>query len=366
MDYQAALDVFFVDAPDGTSTPDAVSGGSPARRLRDALEPVAMHAVWSPRTNEALAAHGFNFLTGYVCGRAAPLGDVPSSVVAATFAVFEPNVIDALWTEGRSKLGLPDLIAVRDRETTASLRDVLAGSADEGEVVAAAESLERVADQIDGTGRVLFSALRSQPRPSDPYGRLWRAADMIREHRGDGHVAACVAAGLDPVRMGVLMEVWLGYPVGEYSGTRAWPEDAMAAGVAQLEADGLLADGAITAEGRRFRDAIEAATDTAQAGVVEALGDELDGLVARLDGWSRLCVEARPSHPTSASAPPADPAPRASRAIPRASRGIPRASRGIPHASRGSRASRGFRARVGEWPQRPTRRMGRCETPDQS
>ena len=72
---------------------------------------------------------------------------------------------------------------------------------------------------------MLFAALRAQPRPDDPYARLWRAADLVREHRGDSHVAACVAAGLDPVRMGVLSEMWVGYPVGEYSGTRAWPPE---------------------------------------------------------------------------------------------------------------------------------------------
>lgn len=293
MDYQAALDTFFTPTPEGAATPAPVTAATPARRLRDALEPLAMHAVWAPRVYEALAPHGFNFLTGYLTGRAAALGEVPSSVVASTFAVFEPGIVDALWTDGRARMPLPELIAVRDRETAASLREILAPVADEATVTRAAETLERVTDRIDGTGRPLFSALRAQPRLTDPYGRLWRAADLVREHRGDGHIAACVAAGLDPVRMGVLMEVWLGYPVGEYSGTRAWPQEAQDAAVARLEADGLLADGAITEEGRRFRDAIEAATDTAQQGVVDALGGELDTLAKQLDAWSNRCVEAR-------------------------------------------------------------------------
>lgn len=291
MDYQAALEVFFADPPAGVATPEPMSTPTPARGLRDALEPLAMHAVWSPRTNTALASHGYNFLTGYLTGRAAALGDVPSSVVAATFAVFEPNVVDALWTEGRSKLPLDELIALRDRETAASLREVLA--ADEAEVLRVAEILERAVDAVDATGRVLFAALRAQPRLTDPYARLWRAADLVREHRGDGHIAACVAAGLDPVRMGILMEVWLGYPVGEYSGTRAWPQEAADAGVARLEADGLLAGGAITDAGRAARDAIEDATDTAQDSLIAALGADLPDVVAALDGWSRRCVEAR-------------------------------------------------------------------------
>jgi hypothetical protein len=92
--------------------------------------------------------------------------------------------------------------------------------------------------------------------------------------------------------MGILSEVWVGYPVGEYSGTRAWPEEAHAAGVARLEADGLIADGAITEKGRAFRDGIEAATDAAQRDLVEAVGDALDDVTARLDAWSQRCVEA--------------------------------------------------------------------------
>ena len=116
---------------------------------------------------------------------------------------------------------------------------------------------------------------------------------MVREHRGDSHVAASIAADLDAVRMNILSELWLGYPLGEYSGTRAWSQEATDAALARLEADGHIADGAITPEGRGFRDEIERATDVAQQPVVDALGGELDGLVEQLDAWSQVCVEAK-------------------------------------------------------------------------
>jgi hypothetical protein len=292
MDYDAALEVFYTPPPPEMATPDVVAAATPARRLRDALEPVAMHAVWSRATNAALAERGLNFLTGYVCGRGAALGAVPSAVVAATFAVFEPGLIDQLWNEGRSHIDLDELIGVRDRATASSLRDILGGAATEADVTRVADVLEGAVADVDGTGRVLFAALRAQPRLDDPYGRLWRAADLVREHRGDSHIAAYVAAGMDPVRMGVLSETWVGYPVGEYSGTRAWPEEVQAAAVARLEADGLIADGAITERGRSVRDDIEATTDAAQAELTEALGSRLGALTEELDGWSKLCVEA--------------------------------------------------------------------------
>ena len=292
MDYDAALEVFYTPPPPEVTTPDVVAAATPARRLRDALEPIAMHAVWSRATNAALAERGLNFLTGYVCGRGAALGAVPSAVVAATFAAFEPGLIDQLWKEGRSHIDLDELIGLRDRATASSLRDVLGGAATEADVIRVAEALEGAVADVDGTGRVLFAALRAQPRLDDPYGRLWRAADLVREHRGDSHIAAYVAAGMDPVRMGVLSETWVGYPVGEYSGTRAWPEDVQAAAVSRLEADGMIADGAITDCGRSVRDDIEASTDAAQAELIEALGSRLGALTEELDGWSKLCVEA--------------------------------------------------------------------------
>ena len=289
MDYADAVEVFYNPKPD--DAPDPVLPVTPERRLRDALEPIAMHAVWSRAVNEALAGHGYDFFNGYLTGRASVLGDVPSAVVAATFGVFDPGTVDAVWTAGRAVLPLPELIRVRDAATVASLRETLAGVAKEDEVAAVATALEDAAAPLDVTARPLFAALRAQPRLDDAFGRLWRATDVVREHRGDSHLAACIAAGLDPVRMGILAETWLGYPVGEYSGTRAWAAETHAAAVARLEADGLLAGGRITDAGRTLRERIETDTDTAQAGLVAAI-DDLDGVIARLEPWSARCVEA--------------------------------------------------------------------------
>jgi hypothetical protein len=292
MDYAEAVEVFFTPGPIEVATPSVVAAATPARRLRDALEPLAMHAVWSSSVNAALAGHGMDFLTAYVCGRAGALGDVPSAVVAATFAVFEPGLIDSLWTEGRAQVPLAELMPIRDTAAAESLRATIGTVAPEAAVADVAQVLERAVDAVDGTGRVLFAALRARPRPTDPYARLWRAADLVREHRGDSHIAASVAAGLDPVRMGVLSELWVGYPLGEYSGTRAWPPEAAAAAVARLQADGLLADDTLTVAGRAFREQIEAATDTAQDTLLAAVGNDLKAVVEQTDVWSQRCVDA--------------------------------------------------------------------------
>ena len=292
MDYAAAVEIFFAPAPADVATPGVVAAATPARRLRDALEPIAMHDVWSASVNAAMAERGLDFFQAYVVGRGAPMGEPTGAVVAAAFGVFEPAAIGGMWDEGCAKLSPKEMVALRDRVAGESLRATIGSAASEAAVVGVAEVLERAIDAVDGAGRPLFSALRALPRLADPYARLWRAADAVREHRGDSHIAASVAAGLDPVRMGILSEVWVGFPVGEYSGTRAWPEDVHAKAAARLEADGFIADGKITPEGTTFRDAIEAATDRGQDDLLAAVGDDLASVVEQADAWSQLCVEA--------------------------------------------------------------------------
>jgi hypothetical protein len=101
-----------------------------------------MHAVWAQEVYQSLSAHGLDFMSAYVCGRGSSLGDVPSSVVAAAFAVFPLEAIDQLWTDGLGKLERTELIALRDRGVGASLRRVLGDVTTEAEVLEVAETLE--------------------------------------------------------------------------------------------------------------------------------------------------------------------------------------------------------------------------------
>ena len=134
--------------------------------------------------------------------------------------------------------------------------------------------------------------LRGRGRPEDPVQRLWWACDLVREHRGDSHVAVANAAGLGPVEMNVLTECWLGMPLLSYTATRGWPEAAMRAAVEGLQARGWLRDGALTDTGRAARADIEDRTDAAEQAIVAALGGRLDDVCAQLDGWSQRCIAA--------------------------------------------------------------------------
>ena len=286
MDYADAVATFCSPRPAGTLLPEVVRAGGPARRLRDACEPLAMHGLWNRHTNERLAALGLDFLTGYVWGRAASLGEPSPPVVAAVFAWFEPNLVAGLYETARSAVPRERLLAARDAATAESLAEVLAGD-DPTEV---ADLLADAVQGADGTGRPLFSGLRGRGRPADPFQRLWWACDLVREHRGDSHVAVANAAGLGPVEMNVLTECWLGMPLLSYTATRGWPEAAMRAAVDGLEARGWLRDGALTEAGRTARAGIEDRTDAAEQAIVAALGGQLDEVCNRLDGWSERCI----------------------------------------------------------------------------
>ena len=93
MNYDEVVAVYFANpTPEGT-VPEPTRRPSVARRLRDAIEAIAMHPVWSRTTNEAQAALGLDFFSGYAWGRAAALGEPAPAVVVSAFAVFEPGLI---------------------------------------------------------------------------------------------------------------------------------------------------------------------------------------------------------------------------------------------------------------------------------
>ncbi|MBA2449561.1 MAG: hypothetical protein H0V51_16195 [Chloroflexi bacterium] len=288
MDYEQALQAFYQPDEDDAPTPDPVARARPARRLRDASEPIAMHGVWSRTTNERLAALGLNFLTGYVWGRAASMGEPTDRLVVSAFAVFEPSLICGLYEEGRGHCARMEVLRAREEGTVESLRAVL-GDADVTSVVTA---LRRGLGAADEVGRPLFSGLRSLGWPNDPFGQLWRACELIREHRGDSHVAACISAGLGPIAMNILTELWVGMPLRSYTATRAWSPDAIDAAVDRLRADGLLEADRLTDTGRALRDDIEARTDAMEQPIVDAIGADFETVLDRLEAWSVACVQA--------------------------------------------------------------------------
>jgi hypothetical protein len=288
VNYDDAIASFAEPQPMPDALPEAVANPSPARRLRDACEPIAMHPVWSRYTNERLAELGLDFLTSYVGGRAAYLGDPAESVVAATFAWFEPSLVAGMYQLARQAAGREQLMATRAEATVLSLRTVLG----DDDPSAVADALAEATEAADGMGRPLFSGVRATGRPIDPVERLWWAATLVREHRGDSHVAAAAAAGIGPVEMNLLTEQWLGMALMSYAATRGWSPEALQKGAVRLEERGWMRGGRITESGAEARSRIEESTDIQEQSIVDGLGDRLADVCEQLEGWARRCIEA--------------------------------------------------------------------------
>lgn len=132
----------------------------------------------------------------YHLGRAGALGDVPVEVVVAAEAFFPPEVVRAAWEEGRA-LVEPMVAAGFYAGCCAQLfRERYGLAADLPRLVTL---LERVVDGAPGLGLPLFAAWRALPRPEDAAGRAGLLLNIIREHRGSVHAAACAAMGLGPL-----------------------------------------------------------------------------------------------------------------------------------------------------------------------
>ncbi|WP_143425116.1 SCO6745 family protein [Geodermatophilus pulveris] len=284
MDYATARTVFL--SPPADPRPPSRLPDTPARRLRDAAEPLATISFWSRSVNERYAALGLDFLTGYVWGRAAPMGEPSAPVVVAAFGVFEPGLIGSLYDQARGVASREQVLAAREEGSVDSLRALLGGA----DVTDAVALLRRGTDAVAGdlAGRPLFAGLVSLPWPTDPLGQLWHATALLREYRGDVHQAANVAAGLTGLQMNLVTEHWVGWEPTAYAATRGWSPEAMAAAAGDLARRGLVSDAGLTGEGSRLRAGIEEQTEAAMAPVLDAIGPALPELTARLDEWSAM------------------------------------------------------------------------------
>ena len=247
-----------------------------------------MHSTGSPAVRAALEAVELDRFGAYVWARAAVLGDPSPDEVVAAFAVFEPGALRSTHVAARAACSRTTLLATRTETTIRSLRATLGVVA----VDDVAAGLRRALLSAPAAGRPLFTGLAGLPWPSDPIGQLWRACELLREHRGDTHRQVCDRYDLGPVERNVLTELWLGMPLGSYTRTRGWDGRALAAAVDRLVKRHLIDGAALTEGGRALRDAVEAETDAGEEEVVRALGAQLEPVITALDRWSTLCIQA--------------------------------------------------------------------------
>ncbi len=268
-----------------------------------ALEPVAGQVYFSPECHAAYAELGFSASPGtlgggvqlpdgpaYFTSRGSVMGQVPGEVVAAAFAVFNPDAVVPSVELGWTKVDAATICAARTRGAVEQLVRVL--GAEPERLHRTTGLLADAVAPLRPEGKPLFAGLLSLGPPGDPMGDLWRLADMLREYRGDAHTAAWTSAGLDATEVGLLTELYWGLPLRSYIRTRAWSDRQLDEAEARLEARGLVTEGGLTEDGRALRESVEVATDAQCEVMVDALGDRFDDLIEVLTPWGRALREA--------------------------------------------------------------------------
>ena len=237
------------------------------------LEPLHAVVYFSPEPLAALREAGYRgYWMGYFAGRAAPLGAVGPELVRAVFYNFSAARVEGALPDAW-RFGTPSAaLEARRTGSVAALRRIL-GDRRDG-LTCASELAHRAAVSAPPEGRPLYAANAALPWPEDPLARLWHAATLLREHRGDGHVVALQAHGIGGRESHVLRASATGIPRSTYTTARDFTDEEWAACTASLASRGLVDDGGLTDEGRAVEGRVEELTDELAAPAYDCLGDD--------------------------------------------------------------------------------------------
>jgi hypothetical protein len=239
----------------------------PARRLWVNLETLHGVTYFAPESREAGLSLGLRgFWMTYFAFRAAPLGLVGAPVTVATFAGFQPAMIAKALPAAWDRTSPEACVAARAEVAAGVLRRAGVDPAASAEVV---ERLRPVIEAADFTGRPLFTANAALALGDDPVAALWQVATTLREHRGDGHIAALISAGISGLEAHLLQAAAGRFGGEQIRGVRGWSDEEWTTARERLARRGYLFTGptdpepGLTEAGRILMNEIETRTDVA-------------------------------------------------------------------------------------------------------
>ena len=266
-----------------------------ARRTFRTLEPVHGMIYFAPEAAERYAALGLRGRSGYFASRAAPMGAVPAEVVIATFFNFWPELVRGAIPAAWEIVTPAQVLDARLAAADAALRRALGDEVASDGVVEAAGLARRAAEVAceNPEGRPLFAGHVALPWPDDPHLVLWHAQTLLREYRGDGHIAALVGEGFNALDALITHAAMNEVPAELLPrDARRGPKTSGRPASSRSRARGLLGPGpeiVFSDAGRQVRDVIEARTDALAVRAYEPLGE--DGC-ARLRALGRVVSRA--------------------------------------------------------------------------
>ncbi|MGW4170343.1 hypothetical protein DMH25_12165 [Streptomyces sp. WAC 01325] len=248
------------------------------RRCHNMLNSLHATSYFAPELGRELAALGIthpravNFAV-----RAAALGPVGAGAVTATFYNYKHELVarhvPAVWAIASPE----DVLAARVRAVDSALRRLLGEEAlASAEMTEAAQLALRATEACSRSARPLYSAHADLPVPEEPHLAYFHATTLLREHRGDGHLAVLMAAGLDGLEAVVThTATGKGMTPKWIFSTRGWTQEDWDAASERLRGRGLLdAVGELTDQGTALRKEIESETDRLDRAPYEHLGAE--------------------------------------------------------------------------------------------
>ena len=236
---------------------------STARFLWQRLEPYHGLIYFVPEADAHYTALGLDAgMMGYYASRAAAMGPVPAEVVVATFYNFEPGRVRALVPRAWRVTTAPALWQARLAAVDAALTRIFGARLQDPDIAAAAALLRSITEACTSPGRPLFAGHLAQAWPSEPHVALWFAITLLREFRGDGHIAALTVEGVSGIEALVVHGATGTVPPAVLKGTRGWSDPEWAVALERLQQRGWVDDdGTLTIAGRRHRDRVEQYTD---------------------------------------------------------------------------------------------------------
>lgn len=267
-----------------------------ARAMWALFEPIHAVTYFSPDARSAFEEAGLRgFWRGYFAGRAAPLGRVPAAPVVGAFFSFAPAFVARALPDVWDRADPQRALEARQAGAVAALTRV-SHVVSPYELAEAVRLMEAAVGALDPAGRVLGAANAALPTPEPLLARLWQAATTLREHRGDGHVAALVVAGLTGCEA---LAVRAGHdlPRELLQAARGWSDEQWDAAVARLVTRGWLdGDGRVTMKGVTGYEKVETETDALAAVPWNAIGSTATArLTALLGPLSAACRAELPS-----------------------------------------------------------------------
>src|SRR3954451_20538045 len=199
-----------------------------ARKTWRTLEPIHGFVYFSPDAEPAYVAAGLRpGRMGYFASRSAPMGAVAAEVVIATFFNFHHGLVRSVIPEAWALSTPAAVLDARLQIADVGLRRILGhgiGSAELAEAASLARTAAEVACERP-EGRPLFAGHASLPWPDEPHLVLWHAQTLLREFRGDAHVASLMLYGLNGLDALISHAASGDVPAETLRTTRAYSED---------------------------------------------------------------------------------------------------------------------------------------------